>query len=331
MKREHARPGFAEDPVEHHRVGVNIEIQQELYFFDPVERATESTVARTEGARMDLGRHLKELQRLVGALKKLHATKKPLSDDHLAEALAEAIAAARLLNLSELLATLEQQARDVAGRIDSAVEHRRENLLKSARARDMPHKRFGDFDRVGPFKVSYKGKKTRLELGSELALEFEEVDGVKVFERIQQQLEALEKEPLARDELFRTIRDALRIARDRGKDRDGWVPVRSLYVYVALLRNLQFDDFVKRPTARSFREYSTAQFVYDLARFGRRDWSCGDETLRAETPNMATVSAGKAMTLPSLEEVGKLGLQFARVRVEKAGTGGTERNPSKAR
>lgn len=86
---------------------------------------------------MDLGRHLKELQRLVGALKKLDATKKPLSDDHLAEALAEAIAATKSVNLGVLLPTLEQQARDVAGRIDSAVEQRRENLLRSARAAGM--------------------------------------------------------------------------------------------------------------------------------------------------------------------------------------------------
>ena len=104
-----------------------------------------------------------------------------------------------------------------------------------------------------------------------------------------------------------------------------------MYVYVAMLRNLQFDDFVKKPSARSFRDYSSAQFVFDLARFGRRDWSCGDETLRGETPNMATVLAGKAMTLPNLDEVDKLGSQFAQVRIEKGAAGGTERNPGQAR
>src|SRR5438309_1463860 len=108
-----------------------------------------------EDTRVDLSKHLKELQRLVGALKKLHALRTPFSDDQLAEALSEAIAAARVLDLADLLPALEEQARDVGGRIDSAVGNRRENLLQSARAAGMSHKRFGEFDRVGPFKVSY--------------------------------------------------------------------------------------------------------------------------------------------------------------------------------
>ena len=107
--------------------------------------------------------------------------------------------------------------------------------------------------------------------------------------------------------------------------------MRLVYVYVVLLRNLQFDDFVSKPSTRSFREYSSSQFVFDLARFGKKDWSCGDETLRGQTPNMATVSAGKSLTLPNLEELDKLGHQFALVRIEKGPPGGTERNPSQTR
>jgi len=88
---------------------------------------------------------------------------------------------------------------------------------------------------------------------------------------------------------------------------------------------------VNKPSTRSFRGYSSAQFVFDLARFGRKDWSSGDETLRGQTPNMNTAAAGKSLTLPNLDELDKLGHQFALVRIEKDTADGTERNPSQAR
>jgi len=279
---------------------------------------------------MDPSKYLAELQRLAAALQKLSPPKKPLSDNQLSEAVSKAIAEAQGFDVNGLLAALHEHARELSERVKSTVEQRRESLLNAAQAAGMPHKRFGEFDRVGPFKVSYKNIKTRLDLGSELASEFEEADGLRVFERIQGQLLTLDQQPFAREEFFRTIKAALRVARERGQERDGWVPVRSLYAYVALLRNLQFDDFVKKPTAKTFREYPTAQFVYDLARFGRKDWSCGDESLRAETPNMATVSAGKAMTLPNLEAMEKPGPQFARLRIERGGANGTDRSPGSA-
>lgn len=280
---------------------------------------------------MDLNKHFKELQRISAALKKMHSPKKPLGGHVLADTLAEAIAAAKAFNPDELLAMLAQEADGVRKSLEDGLEHRRESLLAAARDAKMFQKRFGEFDRVGPFKVSYRGKRVLLEIGSEPVADLEATDGIQVLATIQQQLTALEAQPFSRDEFFRSIRDAIRLARERGKDRDGWVSVRLVYVYVTLLRNLQFDDFVNKPSTRSFRDYSSAQFVFDLARFGRNDWSSGDETLRGQTPNMATVSAGKSLTLPNLDELDKLGHQFALVRIEKGSAGGTERNPSQAR
>jgi len=265
---------------------------------------------------MDLNRYLKELQRLSTVLKRLQAPKKPPADHVLADLLSEAIAAEEALNLGDLRPTLEQQAEDVRKRLETALEHRRESLLISARDAGLAQKRFGDFDRVDLFKVSYRGKKVILEIGSEPVVEFEAADGAQILQSIQEQLAILKAQPFSRDEFFRSLRSAIRLARERGKDREGWVPVRLAYLYVALLRNLEFDDFVKKPSARSFRNYTSGQFVFDLARFGQDDWSCGDETLRAESPNMATVSAGKAMTLPNLKEAETLGPQLARVRIE---------------
>jgi hypothetical protein len=281
---------------------------------------------------MDLKQITKDLQRLVGGLRKIHTSKRPLTDEQRVTILHDAAAAAKGMALDALISWLEQETREAEGRLQVAIERRRESLLLAARNENVHHKRFGEYDRVELFKVSYRGKKVRLELGSEPVCEFEEADGERILERIQQESERLEKEPFSRDEFFRTMKDAIRMARARGLERDGWVSVRTLFAYVMLLRNLGFEDFVRRPGSRSFRDYSTAQFVYDLARFGRGGWSLGDEILRAMTPNMATVAAGKAMTLPDLDSLETLGPQFAVLRIEnKGGTGGAERGPGQAR
>jgi hypothetical protein len=211
------------------------------------------------------------------------------------------------------------------------VENQREGLRTAARHANVFQKQFGAFDRIGPFKVSYKGRKVSLELGSEPLADLEATDGQQAFASIQQILATLEETPFSREDFFRSVKDAIRLAREHGKDRDGWVPVRLLYVYVALLRNLQFDDFAKRPSPRTFREYSSAQFVFDLARFGKIEWSCGDEILRGEPPNMTTAASGKSVTLPNLVDMEKLGPQLARVRIEKGAAGGTERSSGKTR
>lgn len=62
--------------------------------------------------------------------------------------------------------------------------------------------------------------------------------------------------------------------------------------------------------------YSSAQFVFDLARYGRSSWACGEYVLRTQTPNMNTVAAKKAVTLPDLDTVDKLGPQFAVLKVK---------------
>jgi hypothetical protein len=184
----------------------------------------------------------------------------------------------------------------------------------------MPHKRFGDYDRVGPLKISYKAKKVKLEIGSEPLAEFEESDGVKTLEKAKLALETLEAEPFEREKFFQTLKDAVRLARDHGRaDREGWIPIRAVYTYAVLLRHLHFEEFTKKPETNKFRKYSRAQFVYDLARFGAKGWSVNDEMLKSRTPNMATVAAGKAMIIPELRSLEGTGTQVAVLKIEKAG------------
>ena len=62
------------------------------------------------------------------------------------------------------------------------------------------------------------------------------------------------------------------LAKAQGQARDGKVPIRRLYPLVVLVRQIQDERFVKRPEQKSFRNYPMAQFVYDLARFGKDGW-----------------------------------------------------------
>lgn len=298
--------------------------QQQLTFVDPPDNTATRGGAPREDSRMDRSAYLSELKRLAEGLRKIHTPNRPLSDTQLIDALSKSITAVKSFDLTGLLAALEKEARDLSARIQSTIEQRRQNLLGAARAAGLPHKRFGEFDRIGPFKVTYRGEKVCLELGSELAWELEQTDGEKLFDAIRQRLRTLEEQQFVRDDFFRTLKIALRLARDDGHEKDGWVPVRPLHAYVVVARNLQSAAFLQKPTAKTFHDYSTAQFVYDLARFGKNGWSCGDETLRSQTPNMRTVVAGKTITLPSLDGLDVAGEQFAKLRIAKGATNGND-------
>lgn len=275
--------------------------------------------------QVDLKVQTKALQDLLASLKKLGSPKKPPADRVLAAQLADAIMKTSAIDLVALKGVLETSVAEVRLRLDASVEQRRERLHLAAREAGMVQKRFGDYDRVGPFKVSYRGKVVILEVGSERCGEIEATDGDQVLAAIKEQLAQLDASELKREEFFRVLKDSWRLVREHKKDVDGWAPIRTLYPYIVAMKSLQSEEFMKKPGARSIRDYSSAQFVYDLARFGRRGWGCGDEILRSQTPNMATVASGKCMTLPNLDEMDKLGEQIARIRIEKGAAGGTER------
>jgi hypothetical protein len=268
---------------------------------------------------MDLNNHIKTLQQIIIGLKKLDNSKKPLPPGQRFTVLQKLIIAINSLELNDLVALFEKERIELKAQINEAMEKRRENLLSAARAIGVFHKRFGEYDRVGLFKVSYKGKKVKLEIGSELVREFEEVEGDIIFQAIQHQAAIMEQEPFAREIFFRTISDAIRLAKERKQYRDGWVPIKIVYLYLGLLRNLEFEEFNKNPSSKSYHNYPKSQFVYDMARFGKIGWSMESENLRSMPPNMATVAAGKSMTLPDLVNLGSLGPQIASLRIDRQG------------
>ncbi len=265
---------------------------------------------------MELKEYATDINKLAAALAKILRAKMP-SDLELADMLREALTAAKAVSIEQVVEKIDGLRNQVQMRVDQALNERREVLLQAAKQAEVPFKRYGDYDRLGVFKVLYRGKKVRLEVGSEVFGDFEEVDGLRVFEIIRESRQMLESQPFDRSKFFRLLKHSYRVAKDEEVARDGWVSVQRLYAYLVLMRHINSEEFIKKPEGKKFQNYSTAQFVYDLARFGHREWTLGDEVLRTRTPNMATVASGRAMTLPNLDTVETLGPQLAVLRIEK--------------
>ncbi|MBK1644810.1 hypothetical protein CKO25_09140 [Thiocapsa imhoffii] len=233
------------------------------------------------------------------------------------DALKEARQACANIDLAALIQVLDDEQERVAQELEQALSSRRETLLKAAREQSFPHKRFTDYDYLGPFKVSYKGRMVLLEVGSERFDRIDEADGASLFKLIRQRAKDLDDAPFVREVFFQTLKDAIRFAKSTGQDQNGQVPIRTLYPLVVLARHSRSESFLKKPEQRSFDDYPLPQFLYDLARFGRDGWRCGEELLRTQTPNMATISQGKTLMLPALAAQDGSNHRIAMLWIEK--------------
>lgn len=266
---------------------------------------------------MEIDNLAKNLNRLNLLVKKF-ATSKVLTSYDKVDLLKKALNESELLFFTELSDELGVLIESEQANIDKSLGQRRETLLTESRNAGLVSKRFGDFDRIDIFKVSYKGKKVRLEIGSEPVAEFDESDGARVLERIQDQRTKLEGSPFNRERFFRLLQYSCFLGQQEIKSGDQWVPIRMVFAFLTLLRNLDSPNFIKSPSQKTFAPYSTAQFVYDLARFGRNGWSCENYVVRSQTPNMSTVAAKKAFTIPDLNNPDKLGAQLAVLKIVKS-------------
>ena len=213
-----------------------------------------------------------------------------------------AIAALQKLTLEPALRDLEHERDRLVQRREDALIRRREELKRCAERAMWVVRRMTHGDYVGCFKVTYKQERVTVHVGSEILARLDEFDGVELFTRLQEAQSALDAISFHRDRFFRALKDAISLARSQGQDRDGKVPIRKLYPLMVLVRQSRDDGFLKRPMQKSFSDYSSAQFVYDLARFARDGWSARvTKRLSSQTPNMATISRGATMTLPSLD------------------------------
>jgi hypothetical protein len=242
-------------------------------------------------------RELSQLSRKLSALSKISADR----ESGRLKAMRSALAALRALSLDAVRQELEAEESSLQGSVVFALDRRREMLHAAAKEMEVPSKRYSDYDRVGIFTVSYADVRVRVKVGGELVEEFPEVDGRKLFERLQEFRRALESSPFERELFFRQLKSAYTLLNRERPASEGWVSIRELYAYLVLIRNTAERDFIRSPDPRNFRRYSSAQFVFDLARFGAGGWICGAERLQSRTPNMRTVLEGQTMMLPGFE------------------------------
>lgn len=230
-------------------------------------------------------------------------------------------AVAALQALTEgTLPKLEQERDSLVKHKDSVFQRRREDLRRFAEEVNWVVTRMERFDYVGCFKVSYKQERVTVDVGSEMHGRIDVVDGSELFQYLDQTRKDLDGINFNRELFFRTLKFAISLARIQGRDSDGGkVPVRILYPLVVLVRQSLDERFFKLPIQKSFIDYSTARFVYDIARFGQGSWSVGDERLRTQTPNMETIAKGESMTLPWLgrHEISATRIQIGALWIER--------------
>ncbi len=244
----------------------------------------------------ELKDHVKQFEKAVEALRK--ADKASGSE---AERLALIEAARAALGTVDLSAT-QQFLSDAEGemrrRVQEQLSQRRQGLDTKARELGLVHRRLSDVDKVGAFTLKYSNRKVRIFVGDEELTSFEEVDGTKVVERVVEETVRLDAMLLPRDRFFRVLKTAIAAAKVNGKVSEGRIKVRDLFPYVAATRQLASDSFRKKPSAKSFIDYSLAMLAYELHRFGASDqgWTCGTERLANQGPAMATQH--EALVLP---------------------------------
>ena len=261
----------------------------------------------------ELQRLLKEAPRYARPLGKLG----DLPQGGQIRALDRALRELRKLDFATALSNLESYVTQLKDARAEALRNRREELQRRAKKFDWPHKRLKEYDFVGCFEVRYREERVTLRLGSETLTTFDEVDGGKLFSRIEQEKRRLDDFPFNREDFFKLLEDAIQLAHARKEGHDGNVPIRVLYPIVVIVRNLDDQHFVKKPGENTFKPYPMVQFIYDFARFGRDGWGTdGGRRLRSQTPNMASIARGSTVTLPSLKGTSG-GVQIGSVSIQR--------------
>ena len=236
----------------------------------------------------ELTDHLKQLEKVVEALRK--ADKASSSDGDTLNLLTGALSALDGLDISLARQAVVGQQALAREAQEQQVAARRQDLEHGARAAGLPYRRLSKSDKVAAFGVDYSNRKVKLTVGSEELTSFEEASGSKVLERIVAELQRLNAALLPREQFFRVLKAAISMVRADGKTSDGKVKIREFFPYIAVARQLSSDTFRKKPSAKSYVDYSMAMFAYELSRFGEHEqgWTCGDERIFNQGPAMST-------------------------------------------
>lgn len=208
----------------------------------------------------------------------------------------KAVADCKAVDFGALKSAIERTHESVAKKLSDSLGKRREELEGKAHAAGVPFKRSGNFDQFDMLKLEYKREKVLVFVGSEKYKELAVADGAKLFEVLHADLQKLRRPDFSRESFIHTLKLALALARESGKAKEGRCKVRDLFPFFVAALQVASSDFVKRPSKNSFRDYSMAEFTYELARFGEDGWQCGSHAIRSQGPNMA--SQKDAIMLP---------------------------------
>ncbi|MBM4289397.1 MAG: hypothetical protein FJ135_14855 [Deltaproteobacteria bacterium] len=264
---------------------------------------------------MDYQVSLQKCQQLTNILKKIKQKSQQPPDADFLKLLRQALTAAQALQEENIAVQLSAVMEALERQLTELTEHRREALWVAAREAAWPCKRFDRFDRLLPLEVEYQPTKVRLKVGSETYQEVQELDGARLFHRVKEAAEKLAQAPFQREEFFRLLHAAYAFVRQTSSRSDDWLHIRQLYPTMVLLQQTMNQEFMKQPEGRQFRSYPSAQFVYDLSRFGQEGWSCRGYKLETRTPSMRETA--QAMILPNLASVEQPGPQIAHLHIVK--------------
>ena len=284
----------------------------------PLEEEPHNEKKRSSTKRLPTNKTLSDtLKTFDRARKQIAAVKRQGISLNEAISVREKVIAALQTLTEDMLPKLKQERVSLVEHQAGVFHRRRDDLRGSAMEANWIVTRRERYDHVGCFKVSYRQERVTVEVGSEMYARIDEVDGNELFKYLEQTRKDLDGTNFDRELFFRTLKDAISLARIQGLDDKGKVPVRDLYPVIVLVRQSLDDRFLKLPIQKSFSDYSTARFVYDIARFGWQGWSVGTERLVSKPPNMITIREGKSMKLPWIGAHGGRATQIGALSIEK--------------
>ena len=152
----------------------------------------------------ELKDHVKLFEKAAEALKKVV---KPLPEASEELPLIEA-ALATLQRVDRAGAVHDLRAREIVVRaeFDAKFAARRQDLETKARQAGLSYRRSARSDKIDNLEVEYSNRKVKILVGSEELTTFEEIDGAKVIERIQTELDRLKGMLLPREIFFGVLK-----------------------------------------------------------------------------------------------------------------------------
>lgn len=231
-----------------------------------------------------------------GAQKLSKAAKLTLLDRE--EALGKFSESLRTLDLPGLTAVVEAERGRIKELIATDLKRKRELVLQTAESMGQPVRRYSDYDRIGPFRITHQGASTKVAFGRLAVESFDEANGEKAAERIV----ALRKETLegAFDPrvFYHEFQQAVRHASVEDALHDGWVRLDAIYREFAL--GQMRSGFGKRgwKEAKPTAPVPLVRFVVQFARLLLAANYPKGQYLRIRTPAMAL--SGEAFQVPDL-------------------------------